>query len=146
MKSIDSRSWTGLAPSWGEEFGMSRAEAWLFSVSERHGRAREAAKALLMIWGPAVPNRPRGRFWTVYDGFQTQRGGDWSFCRALVSTVAILTHRRWTQRQIDRDGPKSTYDMGHWGYRNDGLGWSCRILNLYPRWRVSIDFDGDSYL
>jgi hypothetical protein len=166
MSRIDSRSWTGLEPTWWEEQGVgaTRADDWADRWCDWREDKIQRLKALAMLWGPAVPARPIGswrRGWSIYDGHVTARGEEWTFGRALRATIGILLFRVWGE--IDAEGDRQRcarireqtgrrvfhdlgLDLGHWDYRDEYGGWSCMMLQLYRGCRVEIFSDGDSSL
>ena len=137
---IDSSTWTGRPSAvridTADEFGLTEAD-WAKlrreAFIERH---IQRFKALVMLWGPAIRSKPRGRKpWTVYDGYDRSRGDDWTFWRAVRATLGIVLCRY----HLDRHGP--TYhgmDMGHWDLVR---GWGDRWwrLELQPYCRVEIE-------
>lgn len=162
---IDSRAWTGLEPTWWEQQGVgaTRADHWADCWEGWKADKIDRLKALAMLWGPPVPCRPANirKGWTVYDGHVAARGEDWTFGRAILSTIGILLGRRWRQVDVDRDEVRcrrlraetgkvhfrdAGFDMGHWDYRTTYGGWACMCLDLHRGCRVDIFSDGDSSL
>lgn len=167
---IDSRAWTGLEPTWCEDYGGTRADAWANSFAEwKYSRVLEL-KALAALWGPAVPHRARNcrKGWNVYDGHVSNRDEEWTFFRAVWATGAIITRRCWGQRQIDRarerferrknnlrwDGERWEYwsaypsgrQMSYWDSWGGASSYGHYAIELYPGCRISIYHDGESGL
>lgn len=145
---VDSRSWTGLEPTWWEEQGVgaTRVDDWADRWEVRSRGLWHACKAIAMLWWPQVPNRRNGgwqRGWSVYDGYVSGRGEEWSLWRALLATLAIILGRFWRDSDEQRLGFRCGLDLGHWDYGRTYGGWDCMVLNLYPRCRVTIESDGD---
>lgn len=169
---VDSRAWTGLEPTWWEAQGIgTRADAWADRWGAWKHERLDELKALATIWGYCIPNRPRDprKGWTVFDGMQSDRGGDWTFLRAVKATIAILLGRRYRDSHRERDWARwkarranprfiasqwihpeihmpISVEMAHWDYRGAPGGWSSMVLYLHPGCRVSIFSDGDSSL
>jgi hypothetical protein len=165
---IDSSAWTGRfwhiedATEDDMHDGVPPAIYRQIAEDQAAEERQQARKALVTLWGPPIKDRPADprKGWTIYDGYIRARGDDWTIWRAIVATFAIITGRRWGQRQaaaadracarwqLDRSKPtprhRDSFDLGHWDYDRDGYGWSAMQLHLYPWARVDIFSDGES--
>lgn len=145
MIRVDSSDWTGLPstvrPAEGPygEF-MSEADDAEMYAGERRQQLLDRLNGILMLWGPAIRNRP-GKNWTIYDGYIRQRGDEWTLWRAVRATMAIILNRHHGDahgRRLDN------WDMGHWDAGTAGNGYSSAMVCwLYPRCRFQIFSDGD---
>jgi len=157
---IDSSSWTGLPSSVRR---ISDPEDWAHGLTEeqdaqlaadyRRHDCGERLKALRMLWGPAIVDEASTRW--RRDGvvdYIRNRGEDWTVWRAIVASLALIMNRRHRQRHVDRHQARTgsccipSVDLGFWDSRSDGYGYSFGHLELYPRWRVEVGSDGESFL
>lgn len=129
-----------------DEFGMSDEDwRWVRWEAEREQLAHRW-KAVKAIWGKPVP----ARYKSQYVSNERARGGDWTPWRAICATVAIVLNRNWTDkvehRWRARYGYASGIDMAYWDARSVYGGYTGMICWLYPRCRVSIFSDGETFM
>lgn len=129
-----------------DEWGMTD-EDWRWVRWE--GECEQLAhrwKALKAIWGKPVP----ARYPSQYVSNERARGDDWTPWRAICATVAIVLNRNWTdkveQRWRARHGFAGGIDVAYWDARSVYGGYTGMICWLYPRCRISIFSDGETFM
>lgn len=129
-----------------DEWGMTDEDwRWVRWEAEREQLAHRW-KALKAIWGKPVP----ARYPSQYVGNERARGDDWTPWRAICATVAVVLNRNWTdkveQRWRARHGFAGGIDMAYWDARSVYGGYTGMICWLYPRCRISIFSDGETFM
>lgn len=129
-----------------DDLGMTAEDwRWLRWEAERE-RSADRWKALKAIWGAPVVSPHQSQYVSNERG----RGEDWTVWRAICATVGILLDRNWTDkieaRWRTRHGFASGIDMAYWDARSVYGGYTGMICWLYPRCRVSIFSDGETFL
>lgn len=129
-----------------DEWGMSEEE-WRWERWEyEQERLRDRWKALKALWLRPVPSKNPSQ----YVANESGRGDDWTFWRAICATIGVVLDLAWTDaieaRSRARRGFVAGIDMAYWDARSLYGGYAVSVLWLYPRCRVSIFSDGETFL
>ncbi|MBI0530319.1 hypothetical protein D9602_02960 [Sphingomonas sp. TX0522] len=107
--------------------------------------------AFRMLWGRPVVNvwSTERRTDGVID-YVRNRSEEWTLWRAIIATLALILSRYHGQREVERYCARTgrlyipRRDLGFWDSRADSGGYGYGYLELYPRCRVSVGWDGES--
>lgn len=146
---VDSSAWTGRPSALRrDECGVSDWDWHEMRSEEDRIRRRDRWQALVALWWlpKRQPPRRRSEGWTVHDGHERNRDEEWTLWRALLATVAIVTGRDHTQRQVDRYGHEDSWNIAYFGAGATYGGYDVMVVQLYPRCRISIFSDGECWM
>lgn len=129
-----------------DEWGMS-AEDWRWQRWECERERRvDRWKALKAIWGQPIAAKHKSQYVTNVRG----RGDDWTPWRAICATIGVVLDRNWTDDLDSRWRARGRFlmgtDMAYWDNRSVYGGYEVTVLSLYPRCRISISNDGETFL